>query len=147
MLHAGAHYTWRALDALANTGNTKLVKAFIKAGGDINQCSELDGNGWNVLEKNINKPLAKGNKAAVALVEAGADVNKDCSGEGKNALYYATITNNKTILNMLKEHGAKLTPRIAKPYKIIISGNRKIIYKRINKNALCSVQGAFLIFA
>jgi len=113
LLHAGAHDTWRALDEVANTGNTEMVKAFIKAGIDINQCSELDGNGWNVLEKNINKPLAKGNKAAVALVEAGSDVNKDCSGEGKNALYHATITNNKTILNMLKEHGAKLTPRIA----------------------------------
>lgn len=87
----------------ADAADVKTLKALAQAGLDIDQ----EQSGRTLLMQAI---LDKQDKRALALIEAGADINAATDGY-KNALYLAEATNNQKIIRALEREGARLTPQ------------------------------------
>ena len=92
-----------SLHAAVITGNMEMVKYHIKTGSDLNEKEPAGGSSPLITATVFGR-----NEAALALIEAGADVNQT-NNDGSTALHSAAFFCRTEIVEALLAHGADKT--------------------------------------
>jgi len=85
-------------------GNIEKVQEILSSGFDVN--AKITGSKSTPLIVAAAHPKSKTPEIMKLLITAGADLNYR-NNKGKSALSYAKGNNSRTIINLLKEAGAK----------------------------------------